>query len=631
MKFFKVDSPICSNEDAKPVVNSKMIIVCDGLGATGQNKHEINGHVHTSAYLGSRFVSTKAEVFFTSNENRSWYDDPIQICQEFKEYLTKELEDYICSNHLQKTIRGKSAELLPTTLAMAVFKENEEDIDILAIWAGDSRVYLLSSNEGLQQITQDDVVGDFDAMESLGSSNMCNNISGEGNEKFYLNYRQYKVKKQSNLFLFASSDGCFDYLATPMDFEYLFELAIDRLPETGDISSLEEKISEFYCGNNLKDDSTMAGVIFGETDLGGLKRQYEKRYKSIIENYRMPTEEYLVTVAKCEDEINATLLEVNKTFRDLCRQIVTYASNVLDGKYLDIGSRHLKEQICSLPCMSGYNKMIHEQSKKIEEQKALLGRANRDLQSIENDMVGSFFKEFISMHLKDKKYSIGYRQIYTSRYRNKKTAKTEADDFLQAAEKDVFRILENMRRYIAEEEHFAFANENKNLHNITLRLKEIEKRVFKDDSYDEQKLYQLASDELLKSGEAEYELNAARRNGFKNYPGTQEIARKCEQIKLQINSYNETLNKLKESGGSFNFINSIASEFVNAFIEIQDLEKCLWLDLYNKIQQYKKLCEKQNNGRKLINQKHQDIDSLWREKYKNTYELYNRAISGGKV
>lgn len=635
MKHFTVYSPAASDEDAEPVTNERMIIVCDGLGATGQNKHEIDGEIRSSAYLGSRCVCDAAEKFFSQNADKIWFTDAKNICQEFKDFLTNYLSDFINTYHLQKTIKGKSAELLPTTLAMAIFRENEGDIDIFTIWAGDSRVYLLSSNEGLQQISKDDVYGTFDAMESLELSNMRNSISGEGIDKFYLNYKRYNVKKQPNLFLFASSDGCFDYLASPMDFEYLLELSINKLPENDEISSIGTMISSFYCGNNLKDDSTMAGVIFNETNLNELKRQYEQRYKYVMENYRKPTEECICILGKCDSEINAALPEINKEFKVLSRQVIAYVCDVLDDKQSGTNNFTLKEQIRSLPCMEGYNKHIQESSKKIEKQKASIEYEEAELKRIEKNINESFFKEFVPLYIGDKRmlaYSqTGSMQNYLRRYFKKKKAKSDAAALLQGFSRDVLKIFENMKMYIEAEDNFKFAREKDKLDQIVLKIKEIGKNVFKDDIYNEQKLYSLFSDELSNSSEARSEYRRAWSKGFQEYPMTMEMYKKYKYIEEKIDSYKEAICKIKDSETSFQFINSMSAEFVNAFIEIQGLKELIPSDLYNKIQHYKSMCERQDCGKKLINQKRRDIDNLWREKYKNVYELYNKAIFGGEV
>ena len=63
---YKFDIPL-HNEDAPAVSDEKYLVVCDGLGAGGQNKHTINGETHTSAYYGSRLLSQICSEYYKEN------------------------------------------------------------------------------------------------------------------------------------------------------------------------------------------------------------------------------------------------------------------------------------------------------------------------------------------------------------------------------------------------------------------------------------------------------------------------------------------------------------------------------------------------------------------------------------
>ena len=54
---FTVHCAAISDEDAPPKATEQLLIVCDGLGGTGQTKHKIGDQYYTSAYIGSRCVS----------------------------------------------------------------------------------------------------------------------------------------------------------------------------------------------------------------------------------------------------------------------------------------------------------------------------------------------------------------------------------------------------------------------------------------------------------------------------------------------------------------------------------------------------------------------------------------------
>lgn len=64
---FTVHCAAISDEDAPPEATEKLLIVCDGLGGTGQIKHKIGDQYYTSAYIGSRCVSDAIKNTVMSN------------------------------------------------------------------------------------------------------------------------------------------------------------------------------------------------------------------------------------------------------------------------------------------------------------------------------------------------------------------------------------------------------------------------------------------------------------------------------------------------------------------------------------------------------------------------------------
>ncbi len=631
MKYFKVYKPALSDEDAEPVAVGNMLIVCDGLGATGQNKHEINGQKHTSAYFGSRCVSCAAQEFFSMAGDKIWSEKPQLFFQEFKGYLCESLRAYIRMHNLQKTIKGKSAELLPTTFAMAVFKEDEDFIHIYSVWAGDSRVYLLSAGDGLQQISEDDVEGTFDAMKSLGTSNMCNSISGEGEGRFYLNYKRYRIKKQLNLFLFVASDGCFDYLATPMDFEYLLEFAIDRMPETDDVSLIETKISEIYSGSNLLDDTTMAGVIFNETGSEELKKQYKERFTKIKDCYRQPTEGSRQEIRTYENDINTEQLAANKALRDLGRQAVPYVCSLLDGKLLEENGC-LKDEIYHLPCMVVYRENMQERNHKIEEFQSLHDNIQQELKRMGENIRDSFQKEYIPFYIRNEEIINTFVRTRLKklvlRYREKEKTRTDSVKKIKYLSGCTEEILRNMQSDIE------YGNEQ----NFRMRISELQKTVntiekegrtvFGKEQSSE--LYQQIVEEFLNSGELSLAFDNAKKSGFIEFSETMKLYEEYEQLKNIRDQYAKKIDSLKNSSGSNRYISSLGNVFVNEFINIPFMKTWIPEDMYNKIEQYKQMCKKQDTLKDTIDAAHEYIDSLWRESYKDTYELYN-TVCGGRV
>ena len=158
---YKFDRPL-HNEDAPAIATDRFLIVCDGLGAGGQNKHTINGETHTSAYYGSRLLSEICKEFYDKNYSvimKSVSDKEAlnRIVEELKTTIKNRLNQFVEENRLTKTIKGKSIKLLPSTLSSILYKVNDSSIDVVVISAGDTRAFSLSPQYGLQQLSKDDV------------------------------------------------------------------------------------------------------------------------------------------------------------------------------------------------------------------------------------------------------------------------------------------------------------------------------------------------------------------------------------------------------------------------------------------------------------------------------------------
>lgn len=134
-----------------------------------------------------------------------------EIIADLKKYISKSLTDFVAENELKNLVRGKSMQMLPSTLAAIIYKVFDKHIDALVISAGDSKAYTLTSDKGLQQLSEDDVLDGVDVYSK--SAIMTNNINQNG--EYHINYAYYKLSL--NCILFVSSDSCFDYVSTPME------------------------------------------------------------------------------------------------------------------------------------------------------------------------------------------------------------------------------------------------------------------------------------------------------------------------------------------------------------------------------------------------------------------------------
>lgn len=297
--FFTINKPLKGHdEDAPAYADDKLLIVCDGLGGSGQNIHTIDGLSKTSAYFGSRILSQTCIGFFRNkyDEICENFQNPGNIINELKKYIINELSLYVINNQLKNLIKGKSIQMLPSTMVAIIYKKHDDYTEALVVSAGDSRAFVLTDDKGLQQLSKDDVFGETD--EYSKTTTMSNNIC-HGND-FHINYRYYKLPKKC--LLFVCSDGCFDYVDTPMEFEYRMDYSICKSEEKiavspeGTAMNYGQILGEIYGGileqSGLKDDCTVAGAVLGYESPQEMKKLFSARAKVVTTDYRKTYREY---------------------------------------------------------------------------------------------------------------------------------------------------------------------------------------------------------------------------------------------------------------------------------------------------------------------------------------------------
>lgn len=253
-EFFKVYLPLLNyDQDAEPVAKDTHLIVCDGLGGDGGSNHFVNGQaqdIRKSAYLGSRKLCEICDNYFSQHYDDLLCESTVFGCvSQLKRTIKKELDEHLAVN--PKVDSSTGGGIFPTTLASAVFRETEDGIQTIVIWAGDSRVYAFDLEKGLKLLTKDDVIGEFDAC--FGKDCRMGNCVSQDRD-FKLNYATYKLPKKC--VLFVCSDGCFDFMPSPIHFEIEIMRALFSRGNYSD--SFEKTIRAMNCG----DDCTMAGCVF---------------------------------------------------------------------------------------------------------------------------------------------------------------------------------------------------------------------------------------------------------------------------------------------------------------------------------------------------------------------------------
>lgn len=353
-------------EDAPPVATDRYAIVCDGLGGAGHTKHSLPDEENpgtvterTSAYLGSRIVADRVERFFAEHwEEWASSGETPEIgvyAGQLKEALDRAIQDCVEEMRIQIPV-GKTIKIFPTTLASAVFLPCEDGLRVAAIWAGDSRVYLLTPSKGLRLLSLDDADG---AAERMNSGTVMTNCVYAGS--FFLNYCVYTLREPG--LVFCCSDGCFDYLRSPLHLEWLLLHTILDMPqeegrEPGKI--LGESIRDGIY-QTIRDDTTMAGLCVGLPSIAALQEVFRPRMEA-LDPMAVQMNGYIL-------EKNAALDALDKA-RRVCRlnenKVSDGIQRVVEKTLSSRTPRDLYEALKGFAAFSGYEAWEDEGLEQLE-------------------------------------------------------------------------------------------------------------------------------------------------------------------------------------------------------------------------------------------------------------------------
>lgn len=237
----------------------------------------------------------------------------------------------------------------------------------------------------------------LNAMKALGQSNMNNNVTGEGIDRFHLNYSEYKIPIQEGFILFAASDGCFDYIESPMQFEYKLLAATQQIFED-DPSILGECIAENYQGENCKDDTTIAGVVIQTNQEKTVSELYKARMLYMKEQFRKPVNEGYRIADSRYDEIDNKRTQLEESEREIETELTEAILAFLRQSPAFDMQEELKSRILKMDCLANYfyarlqnKKELQKVQKEIQEELKKKKEAEQSL----NDLIENFVKNYI--------------------------------------------------------------------------------------------------------------------------------------------------------------------------------------------------------------------------------------------
>jgi serine/threonine protein phosphatase PrpC len=262
-------------EDADPLVVFRrsegrgVLAVCDGLGGAGRTiaGRTVSGAERTQAWLAARRVRGLIEEWFVGD------GDPRGLGR----HVALRLAEGVTS---RTRMRGSMHQDFPTTLACLDYRVDADTAYWDVLWAGDSRCYVVEPDHGLQQLSLDDAHC-TDALELLVQGPPMTNMVSAG--------RPFVVRRLPGsaplpCMLVCATDGFFDYLATPAEFEDVLLQTLVSAQDMRHWGALLAAAVESYTG----DDASLAMVALGFDDLADLRAHFVPQARRVHTEHAEP-------------------------------------------------------------------------------------------------------------------------------------------------------------------------------------------------------------------------------------------------------------------------------------------------------------------------------------------------------
>jgi hypothetical protein len=179
----------------------------------------------------------------------------------------------------QSKLRSKLHKRLPTTLACVTMAVAQKELRAQTIWAGDSRCFCMTPEEGLQQLSVDDQKQLCDPFESLSLDPQMSNYVNADTD-FVFNSARFRFSLPA--VLLVATDGCFQYVETPAHFEELLLNSLALAGSAEEWSTVLNQTIEALTG----DDASMSLQAVGWTSFESLKLAFEVRRCHLAEVMR---------------------------------------------------------------------------------------------------------------------------------------------------------------------------------------------------------------------------------------------------------------------------------------------------------------------------------------------------------
>ncbi|MCB8778963.1 protein phosphatase 2C domain-containing protein [Planktothrix agardhii 1032] len=294
-----------------------VIGVFDGLGGRSAGYDE-----QTGGKIASQKTSETVQEFLL----QWWGKLNPEIVREMQDKVYTTLKEAADKNIRPSRLGGSLAgQRLCTTMALASIPKLGElptKYEVSLAWIGDSRLYFLSPEKGLQQLTQDDLEVKKDAFEMIREDPpMSQYLSADMKKNWQIHFKLQELDQPGCIL--ACTDGCFQYLPAPWEFE---KLLLNTLSQSEDEKQWKDLLFQRY--QDIKqDDVSLILCPMGYNSFDDLKHSYEERrgyltgkfdfknknleeLKTLWQEYRENYEFYLEQEEK--QEIDQTIVEINR-------------------------------------------------------------------------------------------------------------------------------------------------------------------------------------------------------------------------------------------------------------------------------------------------------------------------------
>ena len=294
-----------------------VIGVFDGLGGRSAGYDE-----QTGGKIASQKTSETVQEFLL----QWWGKLNPEIVREMQDKVYTTLKEAADKNIRPSRLGGSLAgQRLCTTMALASIPKLGElptKYEVSLAWIGDSRLYFLSKEKGLQQLTQDDLEVKKDAFEMIREDPpMSQYLSADMKKNWQIHFKLQELDQPGCIL--ACTDGCFQYLPAPWEFE---KLLLNTLSQSEDEKQWKDLLFQRY--QDIKqDDVSLILCPMGYNSFDDLKHSYEERrgyltgkfdfknknleeLKTLWQEYRENYEFYLEQEEK--QQIDQTIVEINR-------------------------------------------------------------------------------------------------------------------------------------------------------------------------------------------------------------------------------------------------------------------------------------------------------------------------------